>query len=193
MKITTAMLLSALSISCSSCIDLKCTATERVNFINCHTVIVKGRTFDVSTKQNAYAMRQFIHRAGELVFENISKANIQSFWNIYDFKAPDADARLAVFPALFSVRLGNGDMIPVWLGERSSYYFPIVDDIGLTVRWDADPGTIDFTCIDDCGTADVYIQVICDSKCSSCENIERILERFLQHGQGGHLACLMIY
>ncbi len=182
-------------ILCCGCIDVCCNSeTVAITFVDSDNVIVKGEVYDVSNKEKSFRMRCGIKSARELVFEHVEKASARTLWNIIDPVSNVSNHDL-LSPAVYSIRLESGSVLPVYFGPRCSYFVEGNEDdyVGMSVGADIKITEIDFSIFDSTPYVNAYLEVKCDLSMSSCENLERILMEFAKHGSGDHPVFLLFY
>lgn len=165
-----------------------------VTFVAPERVLVMGREYDVSSKCKALDMRLSVKTAKELIFDQTEAGSLRGLWNIVDFYGDCTTNTCLITPASYAIRLKDGSDMPLHFGSRDSYYVIMSNDVGLSVEWNENPESIDFSPVDKCGGVPVFIEIKCDCRTMrSLAPIVPILERFSSHGANDRVACLLLY
>lgn len=187
----TKLIILLFAVSCCGCIGVwSDSQSVAIAFTGDDKVCVNGTTYDVSDKGKSYIMRCSIKNAQELVFEYIGKASMKALWNVID---PVSHSSLS--PAVCSIRLDSGYVIPAFFGPRCSYFVEDEEDdaVGMSVDANINPLKIDFSLLDSSPKANAYLELWCNLNMQRCDNVEKILTEFMKHGNGGHQVFLLCY
>lgn len=165
-----------------------------ITFTGLHEVSVNGRIYDVSDKEKSFKMRRDIRDSRELVFENLGKSSARALWNIIDPKPTESEF-CTLAPVVCTLKLGNGEMVPLFFGPRCSYFDTedASDEIGITAVSNENPETIDFSVLDSIAYKILYLEIWCDFDIRQCDNLENIISEFIKHGEGEHQVYLLYY